>query len=67
MLGAGQEGVGNFLDYNVLGSHASEGVDAHGQHLGILLVELGVGITVTSSMLAIFYMFAGRARVEDDS
>jgi multicomponent Na+:H+ antiporter subunit B len=37
-------------------------INAHGQHLGILLVELGVGITVTCSMVAIFYFFAGRAR-----
>lgn len=66
-LGAGHDGVGNFLDYNALGAHPGEGVDAHGQHLGILLVELGVGITVASSMLAIFYMFAGRGRQEDDS
>jgi multicomponent Na+:H+ antiporter subunit B len=66
VLGAGQEGVGNFLDYNALGSGAGEGVDAHGQHLGILLVELGVGITVASSMLAIFYMFAGSSRTEDE-
>lgn len=61
VIGRGQTGVGNFLDYNVLGHHANEnGVDAHGQHLGILLVELGVGITVTAAMLGIFYMFAGR-------
>ncbi len=37
-------------------------INGHGQHLGILLVELGVGITVTSSMTAIFYFFAGRVR-----
>ena len=66
-LGAGQEGIGNFLDYNVLGGHADGGVDAHGQHIGILVIELGVGITVTTAMLAIFYMFAGRARTEDAS
>ncbi|WP_169545331.1 Na(+)/H(+) antiporter subunit B [Sneathiella aquimaris] len=47
---------GNFLDYNVLSSDP-----VAGQHLGILLVELGVGITVTAAMLAIFYGFAGRA------
>ncbi|MCG8491535.1 MAG: Na(+)/H(+) antiporter subunit B [Sneathiellales bacterium] len=47
---------GNFLDYNVLRSDP-----VAGQHLGILLVELGVGITVTAAMLAIFYGFAGRA------
>ena len=44
---------GNFLDYNVL-SHDS----VHGQHWGILLIELGVGITVASVMISIFYAFA---------
>ena len=48
---------GNFLDYSVL---AHEPV--HGQHRGIFLVELGVGITVAGVMLMIFYMFAGRSR-----
>lgn len=48
---------GNFLDYSVL-----EHDPAHGQHLGILLVELGVLITVASVMIAIFYSFAGRGR-----
>ena len=41
---------GNFLDYNVLQNNPVQG-----QHLGILLVELGVGITVaavTNSMYA---------------
>ena len=47
---------GNFLSYDNIDSHDP----VHGQHLGILLVELGVGITVTFSMLAIFYAFAGR-------
>ena len=47
-----------FLDYGVLDGHDP----AHGQHLGILLVELGVGITVTFVMVAIFYAFAGRSR-----
>jgi len=45
----------NFLDYDVLAAHA-----AHGQHYGILLVELGVGITVASTMAAMFYALAGR-------
>ncbi len=49
---------GEFLHYGVLDHHAP----VHGQHLGILLVELGVGITVTFVMVAIFYSFAGRAR-----
>ncbi len=50
---------GNFLDYSVL---AHEPV--HGQHLGILLVELGVGITVAAVMATIFFQFAGRGRID---
>jgi multicomponent Na+:H+ antiporter subunit B len=34
----------------------------HGQHLGILIIELGVGLTVAATMLAIFYAMAGRER-----
>ena len=48
---------GNFLDYNVL-----QHDPVHGQHLGILLVELGVGITVAAVMVSTFYCFAGRGR-----
>ena len=48
---------GNFLDYGHLAHDA-----VHGQHLGILLVELGVGITVASVMASIFFLFAGRGR-----
>jgi len=46
---------GAFLDYSVLKHDAT-----HGQHLGILLVELGVGVTVASVMIVIFFAFAGR-------
>ncbi|MGB1844644.1 MAG: Na(+)/H(+) antiporter subunit B [Thalassobaculaceae bacterium] len=49
---------GNFLDYGMLDSHDP----SHGQHLGILLVEAGVLMTVSSTMLLIFYTFAGRGR-----
>ena len=49
---------GNFLDYNMLDSHDP----SHGQHLGILLVESGVLLTVSSTLLLIFYTFAGRGR-----
>ena len=49
---------GNYLDYDALQPHHP----AHGQHWGILWVELGVGVTVTSAMVGIFYMFAGRSR-----
>ena len=55
---------GHFLDYGVLHHHVLEGILPHGQHLGILVVELGVGITVAAVMIAIFYSFAGRERVK---
>ncbi|MGH8677335.1 MAG: Na(+)/H(+) antiporter subunit B [Burkholderiales bacterium] len=48
---------GNFLDYFVL-----SGNPVAGQLRGIFLVELGVFVTVSGVMLAIFYMFAGRGR-----
>ncbi|OOZ15145.1 cation:proton antiporter [Solemya velum gill symbiont] len=46
---------GNFLDYGVLAHDP-----VHGQHLGILLIELGVGITVAAAMITIYFFFAGR-------
>ena len=48
---------GNFLDYNVLLENP-----VAGQHLGILLVELGVGITVSATMITIFFVFASQDR-----
>ena len=51
---------GNFLDYSVLEHPLLPGVLPHGQHLGILLVELGVGITVAAVMITIFFAFVGR-------
>lgn len=54
---------GNFLDYNTFDHHLLPGFLPHGQHLGIFLVEFGVGITVTAVMTMIFYAFAGRSRV----
>ena len=50
---------GKFLDYSVLEHHVLPGILPEGQHLGIFLVELGVGITVTAVMTIIFYCFAG--------
>jgi multicomponent Na+:H+ antiporter subunit B len=55
---------GNFLDYNTLDHHFFPDILPHGQHLGIFLVELGVGITVTAVMTIIFYAFAGREQVK---
>ncbi len=48
---------GKFLDYSLL---ASDPVT--GQHIGILLIEAGVGITVTGVLLSIFHAFAARGR-----
>ena len=45
----------NFLDYSVLLKSS-----VSGQHLGIFLVELGVGITVSATMITIFYIFASQ-------
>jgi multicomponent Na+:H+ antiporter subunit B len=47
---------GNFLYYSELAHD-----QVHGQEWGVFLVEAGVFITVSSTMLAIFYAFAGRA------
>lgn len=44
---------GSFLDYSVLLDNPIAG-----QHLGIILIELGVGLTVTSVMIIIFFSFA---------
>ena len=46
---------GNFLDYNVL-----SGDPVAGQHLGILIIEWGVGCTVASVMIMIFFNFSSR-------
>ncbi len=48
---------GRFLDFNFLAHDP-----LHGQHLGVLLVELGVMITVFGVMVTIFYFFAARGR-----
>jgi multicomponent Na+:H+ antiporter subunit B len=49
---------GEFLNYNLFNAHEP----SHGQHLGIFMVELGVGITVAAVMISIFLSFAGRGR-----
>ncbi|TDD35280.1 DUF4040 domain-containing protein [Actinomadura sp. KC06] len=47
---------GSFLDYGTLvPDHPKEG-----QHLGILVIETGVGITVAAVLIAVFYSFANR-------
>ena len=46
----------DYLDYDAFAPHHP----SHGQHYGILAVELGVLVTVTGVMVAIYYAFAGR-------
>ena len=48
---------GNFLEYKVLASEPT-----HGEHYGILLIELGVGITVAAVVINTFCYFASRGR-----
>ncbi|MEX2455622.1 MAG: Na(+)/H(+) antiporter subunit B [Rhodospirillaceae bacterium] len=43
----------NFLDYGVLADKAKDG-----QHIGIILVEIGVFVTVAAVMMTVFYTFA---------
>ena len=50
---------GNFLNYTVLGS-----TQTGGQHIGILLVEFGVGMTVATAIITIFFAFAGQEEEE---
>ena len=51
-----------FLDYGAFTPHHPE----HGQHWGILAVELGVGVTVAGVMVSIYYAFASRTPVIHD-
>ncbi|MEM9668268.1 MAG: Na(+)/H(+) antiporter subunit B [Pseudomonadota bacterium] len=56
---------GDYLDYDFL-VEEEEGGHA-GQHLGIILIELGVLFTVAGAMVTIFYAFAGRvAEIRDE-
>ena len=48
---------GEYLNYDLL---ASDKIRA--QHIGIILIEFGVGTTVAAVMITVFYMFAGRGR-----
>ena len=48
---------GNFLDYSMLAESPT-----HGQHIGIIVIELGVGITVATVMMLIFYSFVSQLK-----
>ncbi len=52
---AGLLAGGNYLDYGVLGA-----TPVAGQHLGIMLIELGVGMTVAAVVISFFYGFTNR-------
>ena len=51
----------NYLDYSALRQDPVQG-----QHLGIFIIEFGVGLTVASVMVAIFFAFAGRGHKIDE-
>jgi multicomponent Na+:H+ antiporter subunit B len=46
-----------YLNYDAL--HADK---IRAQHIGIILIEVGVGTTVAAVMISVFYAFAGRGR-----
>ena len=48
---------GNYLEYGVL---ARDPVNGH--HLGIIVIELGVMVSVSGTMVALFYAFIERGR-----
>jgi multicomponent Na+:H+ antiporter subunit B len=48
-------GGGAYLDYDALAENP-----VSGQHWGIFLVEFGVGVTVASVMIIIYFAYAGR-------
>ena len=60
--GVGYAGLflgGRYLNYSVLAE-----TQTSGQHIGILLVEFGVGMTVAAAMVTIFFAFAGQEEEE---
>jgi multicomponent Na+:H+ antiporter subunit B len=53
---------GEYLNYNVLAADPITG-----QHIGIILVEFGVGLTVTAVIMLMFFTFAARGEPEEDA
>lgn len=51
-----------FLNYSALAEDALAG-----QHIGIILIELGVGITVAAVMICVFFTFSGSVDLSDKS
>jgi len=57
---------GNYLDYDFVlppddPDYGPEDANTWSQHVGIILIELGVLFAVAGSLISIFYAFAGRA------
>ena len=52
---------GEFLNYSVLAQNPVKG-----QHLGIFVIEFGVGLTVAAVMASMFFHFAGRGENLDE-
>lgn len=53
---------GEFLNYSALDPLTT---GHHGQHLGIIVIELGVGIAVAATIMRVYYAFVGRRPDED--
>lgn len=67
LLYAGTGVASLFLNHNYLDYDALAGNPISGQHYGIIIVELGVGITVSAVMVAVYYAFASRPpRISDE-
>ena len=53
---------GEFLNYSALDPLTT---GHHGQHLGIIVIELGVGIAVAATIMRVYYAFVSRRADED--
>ena len=55
---------GEFLDYSALDPLTT---GHYGQHLGIIVIELGVGIAVAATIMRVYYAFVGRRPGENQT
>ena len=55
---------GEFLNYSALDPLTT---GHHGQHLGIIVIELGVGIAVAATIMRVYYAFVDRRPGEDET
>ena len=54
---------GEFLNYSALDPLTT---GHYGQHLGIIVIELGVGIAVAATMMRVYYGFVNRSAASED-